>query len=111
MSVLLSAASFSAFSWLLSVYYIFLNHCIREVSQCVWTTTLRSTVDQELKLSSTHLVLSWLGWLSDGAPIKQFDPRMKTQLLANTFWLFWTVPEKYSVSVPTHTYFENHVLD
>ena len=28
----------------------------------IWTTTRRGTVDQECKIPTTHLILSWLGW-------------------------------------------------
>ena len=34
---------------------------IGRLIQCVWTTTQRGTVNQELKLSTTNFVLSWLG--------------------------------------------------
>ena len=33
---------------------------ISEVKPAVWTTTPRGTVNQELKLYITHLILSWL---------------------------------------------------
>ena len=35
---------------------------LARLSQRVWTTALRGKVNQELKLSPTHLALNWLGW-------------------------------------------------
>ena len=35
---------------------------IVRLSQALWTTTPRSTVNQELKLLTKDLKLSWLGW-------------------------------------------------
>ena len=38
-----------------------LDRVLARLSQCVWTVTPRGTVDQGLKLKTTHLILSWLG--------------------------------------------------
>ena len=35
---------------------------INEIKECVWVTSPRGTVNQELKLSSNPLIPSWFGW-------------------------------------------------
>ena len=38
------------------------NLILARLNQCVWTRRPTGTVNQELKLLFSHIILSWLGW-------------------------------------------------